>query len=62
MSPTRDLTSLLTQIDDLNEVCRAFRQAYLRANPQAKPNRLERRYADAVAYVQQRYQVDLTPR
>jgi hypothetical protein len=62
MSIARDFSRILAEIDDLNEVCAAFRQAHLQADPAAKPNKAERLYSDALAYVQRRYGVDLTPR
>lgn len=62
MSQPRDFTQTLKQIDDLNEICSAFRKAYLQVNPGAKPNSAERLTRAAIAYVRQRYNIDLTPR
>lgn len=62
MKKIPDFTRALADIDQLNEICSAFRQAYLRLNPTAKPNQAERIYSDAVAYVRLHSGVDLTPR
>jgi len=62
MKHPRNFTETLKQIDDLNEICDAFRKAYLRANPQAKSNKTERRTDAALAYVQQHYNIDLALR
>lgn len=47
---TPDIGAALREIDELNEVCWALREGYLREHPEARPNSAEQLYvASAVA-------------
>lgn len=49
-----DIGAALREIDELNEVCWALREGYLRDHPDAEPNGVEHLYVEAALAVRQR--------
>jgi len=58
MTVPADLTARLREVDELNEVCWALREGYLREHPDAKPNAAERLYVASALAVRSRTGTD----
>ncbi|MBA3685813.1 MAG: hypothetical protein H0W72_11325 [Planctomycetes bacterium] len=60
MTERIDIGAALREVDELNEVCWALREGYLREHPDAEPNVVERLYVEAALTVRQRTGADET--
>ena len=61
MSERIDIGAALREVDELNEVCWALREGYLRDHPDAEPNVVERLYVEAALAVRRRTGSDHAP-